>query len=255
MPDGESRGRSSFFPNTTPARCADILVSGTSRRQVTLQEYLCINEYLFNKRLKRRRRRRMSCDSIEVLVIVVYLVVLVVTVDVVVVLLLDRTCFVFLLGILYAWKMQYNKKGLYNGWIMIVNNLHWSLVFINFHKESTLTLRRCLKLFNIFPQNQFVVFDVRCMKFSNNWKLMYSNGSYWTCNNLWFGKILNNFKRRLLVKVLLTEINKHQRSKERRHSHDTSVTLCMVLPSVREDNPRVSASGLSPVQTQEPYTK
>ena len=31
--------------------CADILVGGTSRRRVPLQEYLCINEYLFNKRL------------------------------------------------------------------------------------------------------------------------------------------------------------------------------------------------------------
>ena len=50
---------------------------------------------------------------------------------------------------------------------------------------------------------------------------MYSNGSYCTCNNLQFEKILNNFKLHILVKVM--EINEPQRSKEMRHSRDRIV--------------------------------
>ena len=70
------------------------------------------------------------------------------------------------------------------------------------------------------------IISCRCQKYIifNDWKLMYSNGSYCTCNNLWFGRILNDFKIRLRVKVLLMEINEHYRSKEKRHSHDSDDT-------------------------------
>ena len=54
---------------------------------------------------------------------------------------------------------------------------------------------------------------------------MYRGGSYYTCNNLYYGKILNIFKLCLLVTVLLMVINEHQRSKERRHSHDTKALV------------------------------
>ena len=65
---------------------------------------------------------------------------------------------------------------------------------------------------------------------------MYRFGSDCTCNNFQFGKLLNLYKLRL--RVLLMEVNEHQRSKEMRQSHDTSVSLCMVRPCVRDDKPR-----------------
>ena len=61
----------------------------------------------------------------------------------------------------------------------------------------------------------------KCGKVMIQCNLLYRDGSYCTCNNFQFGKLLNLYKLRLCVRVLLMEVNEHQRSKEMWQSHDT----------------------------------
>ena len=86
-----------------------------------------------------------------------------------------------------------------------------------------------LKTVQYFLQNCFVLLQNKLYILFQKWeihvqklKLLLINVQKQKCNNHFFWKIMNVFKFRLLVIVLLMEINEHQRSKERRRSHDTN---------------------------------
>ena len=80
------------------------------------------------------------------------------------------------------------------------------------------------KTVQYFLQNKLYIY-------SRYWNLLYRDGSYCTCSNFQFEKLLNLYKLRLRIRVLLLDINEHQRSKEMRQSHDTKLIICITFSS------------------------